>query len=96
MPVTLSPTIRRIGPALLFFVLVAVLIVACAPGATSSGSGAVPSPTPIDAARRARNGFHRSQVTSTTSTPMAVSATSRRYPGVVSTRVRSADGAAAR
>jgi YidC/Oxa1 family membrane protein insertase len=43
--VTLSPTIRRIGPALLFFVLVAVLIVACAPGATSSGSGAVPSPS---------------------------------------------------
>jgi YidC/Oxa1 family membrane protein insertase len=43
--VTLSPTIRRIGPALLFFVLIAVIIVACAPGATSSGSGAVPSPS---------------------------------------------------
>jgi YidC/Oxa1 family membrane protein insertase len=45
--VTLSSTIRRIGPALLFFVLVAVVIVACAPGATSSGSGAVPTPTPM-------------------------------------------------
>ena len=29
---TLSPTVRRIGPALLFFVLVAVVIAACAPG----------------------------------------------------------------
>jgi YidC/Oxa1 family membrane protein insertase len=43
--VTMSPTVRRIGPALLFFVLVAVVIAACAPGATSSGSGAVPSPS---------------------------------------------------
>ena len=42
---TLSPTVRRIGPALLFFVLVAVVIAACAPGATRRrGSGVVPSP----------------------------------------------------
>jgi YidC/Oxa1 family membrane protein insertase len=45
--VTLSPTLRRIGPALLFFVLVALVIAACLPGSTPSGSGPVPTPTPI-------------------------------------------------
>jgi YidC/Oxa1 family membrane protein insertase len=43
--VTLSPTVRRIGPALLFFVLVAVVITACLPGSAPTGSGAVPSPS---------------------------------------------------
>jgi YidC/Oxa1 family membrane protein insertase len=43
--VTLSPTIRRIGQALLLFVLVAVVFAACAPGGAPSGSGAVPSPS---------------------------------------------------
>ena len=42
---TLSPTVRRIGPALLFFVLVAVVITACLPGSAPTGSGAVPSPS---------------------------------------------------
>jgi YidC/Oxa1 family membrane protein insertase len=41
--VTLSPTVRRIGPALLLLVVIAVLIAACVPGATPAGSGAVPS-----------------------------------------------------
>jgi membrane protein insertase Oxa1/YidC/SpoIIIJ len=43
--VILSPTVRRIGPALLFFVLVAVVITACLPGSAPTGSGAVPSPS---------------------------------------------------
>ena len=42
---TLSPTLRRIGPALLLLIVVAVVIVACVPGATPSGSGGVPSPS---------------------------------------------------
>jgi len=41
--VTLSPTVRRIGPALLLLIVIAVVIVACVPGAAPSGSGAVPS-----------------------------------------------------
>jgi YidC/Oxa1 family membrane protein insertase len=52
--VTLSPTLRRIGPALLLFVLVAVVIVACVPGATPSGSGAVPTATPMPPLEPAR------------------------------------------
>ena len=43
---TLSPTLRRIGPALLLLIVVALVIVACAPGAGSSGSGAIPSASP--------------------------------------------------
>jgi YidC/Oxa1 family membrane protein insertase len=45
--VTLSPTLRRIGPALLLLVVVAVVIVACVPGAApaGSGSGAIASPS---------------------------------------------------
>jgi YidC/Oxa1 family membrane protein insertase len=41
--VTLSPTLRRIGPALLIMVVIALVIVACAPGGAPSGSGPVPS-----------------------------------------------------
>ncbi len=45
---TLSPTLRRIGPALLIMVVVAIVIAACVPGAGPSGSGGVtPSPTPL-------------------------------------------------
>jgi len=44
--VTLSPTLRRIGPALLLLIVVALVIAACAPGAGSSGSGAIPSASP--------------------------------------------------
>jgi YidC/Oxa1 family membrane protein insertase len=51
--VTLPPTVRRIGPALLLFVLVAVVIAACVPGATPSGSG-VPAATPIPPLEPAR------------------------------------------
>ena len=44
---TLSPTLRRIGPALLIAVAIAIVIAACVPGSTPSGSGgAAPSPTP--------------------------------------------------
>ncbi len=43
---TLSPTLRRIGPALLLLIVVAVVIAACAPGAGSSGSGVLPSASP--------------------------------------------------
>jgi len=45
--VTMSSTIRRIGPALLFFVLVAVVIAACAPAGTPDASGVVATPTPM-------------------------------------------------
>jgi YidC/Oxa1 family membrane protein insertase len=45
--VTLPPTLRRIGPALVFFVVIALVITACIPGASPSGSGPVPSATPI-------------------------------------------------
>jgi len=45
--VILSPTVRRIGPALLLFVLVAIVIAACAPGSTTDGSGVVITPTPM-------------------------------------------------
>ncbi|HUG37219.1 MAG TPA: YidC/Oxa1 family membrane protein insertase [Candidatus Limnocylindrales bacterium] len=44
---TLSPTLRRIGPALLLFVLVAVVIAACAPGGTPDASGVVATPSPM-------------------------------------------------
>src|SRR5688500_590276 len=43
----MSSTIRRIGPALLFFVLVAVVIAACAPAGTPDASGVVATPTPM-------------------------------------------------
>ena len=43
---TLSPTLRRIGPALLLLVVIAVVIAACVPGAAPSGSGVAPSATP--------------------------------------------------
>jgi YidC/Oxa1 family membrane protein insertase len=44
--VTISPTVRRIGPALLLAVLIALLVAACIPGATPSGSGPAATPTP--------------------------------------------------
>ena len=44
---TLSPTVRQIGPALLLFAAVAVVIVACAPGTTTDASGVVITPTPM-------------------------------------------------
>ncbi len=44
---TLSPTLRRIGPALLLMVLLAIVIAACVPG-TGGGSGG-PSGTPTPA-----------------------------------------------
>jgi YidC/Oxa1 family membrane protein insertase len=45
--VTLSPTLRRIGPALLIAVLIALVVAACVPGATPTGSGGVAvTPTP--------------------------------------------------
>lgn len=44
---TLSPTLRRIGPALLVLAILAIVIAACVPGATSTGSDGLPiSPTP--------------------------------------------------
>ena len=43
---TLSPTLRRIGPALLLMVALAIIIGACVPGASPDGSGAAPSATP--------------------------------------------------
>ena len=44
---TSSPTMRRIGPALLLFVLVAIVIAACMPGTTTDSSGVVITPTPM-------------------------------------------------
>ena len=43
---TLSPTFRRIGPALLLMVALTIIIGACVPGASPGGSGAAPSATP--------------------------------------------------
>ena len=44
---TISPTLRRIGPALLIGLLIALAIAACVPGGATTGSGAVsPTPTP--------------------------------------------------
>ena len=43
---TLSPTLRRIGPPLLLAVLIALVIAACVPGASPGGSGAEGTPTP--------------------------------------------------
>ena len=43
---TISPTLRRIGPALLIAVVIAVVIAACVPGATPDGSGPAVTPTP--------------------------------------------------
>ena len=44
---TLSPTLRRIGPAILIAILIALVIAACVPGATPTTSGGVPvTPTP--------------------------------------------------
>lgn len=44
---TLSPTLRRIGPALLLLAIVAVVVGACLPGSTPTGSDGLPiSPTP--------------------------------------------------
>ncbi len=40
---TLSPTLRRIGPAMLLFVVIAIVITACIPGSSPAGSGALPS-----------------------------------------------------
>ena len=42
---TLPPTLRRIVPALLLMIAVAIIIAACVPGAAPGGSGA-PTPTP--------------------------------------------------
>ncbi len=45
--VTLSPTLRRIGPALLIAIGIAIVVAACVPGATSTGSDGLPiTPTP--------------------------------------------------
>ncbi|HUP54663.1 MAG TPA: YidC/Oxa1 family membrane protein insertase [Methylomirabilota bacterium] len=43
---TLSPTLRRIGPALLLFVMIAIVIAACVPGSSPAGSGTSPSASP--------------------------------------------------
>ncbi len=44
---TLSPTLRRIGPALLLLAIVAIVVGACLPGSTPTGSDGLPiSPTP--------------------------------------------------
>lgn len=44
---TLSPTLRRIGPALLIAVVIALVVSACIPGVTPDGSGGVgATPTP--------------------------------------------------
>ena len=43
----MSPTLRRIGPALLLFALVAAALVACGPGTTTDASGVVITPTPM-------------------------------------------------
>jgi YidC/Oxa1 family membrane protein insertase len=45
--VTLSPTLRRIGPALLIAIGIALVVAACIPGATPTGSDGLPiTPTP--------------------------------------------------
>ncbi len=45
--VTLSPTLRRIGPALLIAIGIAIVVAACVSGATSTGSDGLPiTPTP--------------------------------------------------
>jgi YidC/Oxa1 family membrane protein insertase len=45
--VTLSPTLRRIGPALLLAILIAIVVAACVPGSSPSGSpGMTPTPAP--------------------------------------------------
>jgi YidC/Oxa1 family membrane protein insertase len=46
--VTLPPTLRRIGPALLLMIAVAIILSACVPGGEpgSSGAGATPTPHP--------------------------------------------------
>jgi YidC/Oxa1 family membrane protein insertase len=43
--VTLSPTLRRIGPALLIAVVFALVLAACVPGATPTGSDGQPIPS---------------------------------------------------
>jgi YidC/Oxa1 family membrane protein insertase len=43
--VTLSPTLRRIGPALLLAIVLAMLLAACVPGATPTGSDGQPLPS---------------------------------------------------
>lgn len=49
---TLSPTLRRIGPALLLMIAVAIIIAACVPGAAPGGSGApTPPPPPLEPAK---------------------------------------------
>lgn len=42
---TLSPTLRRIGPALLLAIALAMLLAACVPGATPTGSDGQPLPS---------------------------------------------------
>ena len=42
---TLSPTLRRIGPALLIAVVFALILAACVPGATPTGSDGQPIPS---------------------------------------------------
>jgi YidC/Oxa1 family membrane protein insertase len=45
--VTLPPTLRRIGPALLIAIGIAIVVAACVPGATPTGSDGLPiTPTP--------------------------------------------------
>lgn len=43
---TLSPTVRRIGPALLLMIVLAVVIAACVPGTGGGSPGASASPSP--------------------------------------------------
>lgn len=43
---TIPPTLRRIGPALLLMIAVAIILSACVPGGEPGASGAPPSPTP--------------------------------------------------
>jgi YidC/Oxa1 family membrane protein insertase len=44
--VTLPPTLRRIGPALLVLTVIAVLVSGCIPGTQPTGSDGLPIPTP--------------------------------------------------
>ena len=43
---TLPPTLRRIGPALLVLTVIAVLVSGCIPGTQPTGSDGLPIPTP--------------------------------------------------
>lgn len=51
---TLIPTLRRIGPALLVMVAIAAVIAACAPAGTPDASGVVPTASPMPPLEPAR------------------------------------------